>query len=291
MPSPAIVNCYEAEHNRGIVIGDIHGCCDQLKALLKKVNFTNEALKEHPYLLNQSNDEYPLCSTVANSNGCDDICVFVGDIVNKGPDSFGCVRLLRALGAIGVMGNHDAKIVSICNSIKQGNISPEQQQSSLYKLALKCPDDVLDYLSNLPHILHLPRWKVIVTHAGLDPTVSLYDQDAEAVTRMRRLQKKGDSGVLPEDYLAESQHFFAIEKGKQSTPWYKEWKEVVKNRIILCKEPAFVDHIIVYGHDAKTRLNVKKRTIGLDSGCVYGGSLTALLLPTLEIIDVPGYHL
>ena len=76
---------------RVIAIGDVHGCIDELKALLRKCDY-------HP----------------------GDIVIFLGDLVCKGPDSLSVVQMAREIGAIGVRGNHDFEVVRWHQAIKSG---------------------------------------------------------------------------------------------------------------------------------------------------------------------------
>lgn len=280
--------------NRGVVIGDIHGCLSQLKAILRKVNFSNAVIRAHPEILDESNDSANLVgSDQQDCSSGDDLCIFVGDLINKGPDSYGCVRFLRALGAIGVSGNHDLKLVSLRNNMDRGIV---EESSSLFKLAKDCPPDVLEYLENLPHIVHISQWNVIVVHAGLDPSVPLQAQNVEVVTRMRRLRVKDSRDEVDYEVLHSSDYFDAIEKGKCGIKWFKMWKQVVHDKKNFSGQPIpvsdelYYENTVVYGHDAKSSLQERKFTIGLDSGCVYGRSLSALLLPTRKIIQIPGYQ-
>lgn len=274
--------------SRGIVIGDLHGCAAELKAILRKSNFSNSLTRSFPNVLEESSDpnslkEYKVTPRIPS----DDLCIFVGDLVNKGPDSYGCVRLLRALGAVGVVGNHDLKVLSI----RKHPTREEHVKSSLYNLAMQCPEDVLEYLGSLPHIVSIPHFNILVVHAGLDPTVPLVNQNVEAVTRMRRLQKRNENnGNNDDSIISSSEYYHTVEKGTNGKKWYKVWHDVVHEAILPCGEELYKQNIVVYGHDAKSSLQEKQFTIGLDSGCVYGRSLSALLLPSRKIIQVPGYQ-
>lgn len=271
------VKNYFGEWNRGIIIGDIHGCLHHLKGLLRKANFCNAVTRSYPSILEDDHDSNSLtnCAEISTESQ-DDLCIFVGDLVNKGPDSFGCVRLLKAIGAVGVLGNHDNKLVSLRKNKLVGG-----EESSLYTLARDCPHDVFEYLESLPHIIYFPKWSVIVVHGGLDPTLPLSSQSIDSVTRMRRLALKSEVKEEPIQ-LGSSEHFFAIEKTKIGKKWFKVWNKVMKGSLkeeVKCGEHFFRNSLVVYGHDAKTSLVVEKYTIGLDSGCVYGKKLTALSVP------------
>lgn len=268
--------------SRGIVIGDVHGCINQLKALLRKVNFSNSVSRSHPNILQDDHDSSTLvdCNEL-DCNSTDDLCIFVGDLVNKGPDSYGVVKLLKAIGAVGVRGNHDEKFIARCKKESIG-----KNDSSLQS----CFHDVVEFLDNLPHIIYFPIWNMIVVHAGLDPSLPLSLQSMSATTHMRRLALKTDFKREPK-CLSSSNFFFAFER-KIGSKWFKVWNDVMKKKFdpeVCCGESFFRHCTVVYGHDAKSSLQIKKFSIGLDSGCVYGGCLTALVVPEKVIVDTPGF--
>lgn len=285
---PPKVKVYTGKWSRGIVIGDIHGCIKQLKSILRKTNFSNSVTRSYPSILEDNNDSNTLsaCGEI-NSESTDDLCIFVGDLVNKGPDSYACVRLLKAIGAVGVQGNHDRKLLLL----SRGNLAREEK-SSLLSLSSNCPHDILEYLDSLPHIIYLPMWKVIVVHAGLDPTLPLSSQSIDGVLHMRYLASPSDMKKKTK-YLSSSDYFFAIEKKKIGKRWFRVWNEVMKGNFkekVTLGEAFFNESLVVYGHDAYSSFQKNIFSIGLDSGCVYGGELTALVLPGRHLVQTPGLN-
>eukprot|EP00796_Vickermania_ingenoplastis_P009248 gene9248-6501_t len=243
---------------RGVVIGDIHGCISELKSILRKVNFSNKVTQNDPAILSDNHNPSILRheKRYDSRESTDDLCIFVGDIVNKGPDSYGCVRLLRALGAVGVVGNHDLKLLTIIKAM-HSNDATVDTTSSLYKLAVDCPNDIIEYLNSLPHVIRIPQWHVIVVHAGLDPSLPLARQNVEAMTRMRRLQLKTETSETAP--LSSSEFLNAFERGKSGDKWFKVWKNVVQQKNgdykkIPLGEQFYSTDIVVYGHDAKSRI-------------------------------------
>jgi len=101
-----------------------------------------------------------------------------------------------------------------------------------------------------------PR-KAIVVHAGFAPDVSLEEQDAEVMTHVRNVKSDG----TPSASRASGSH------------WVKTWRTSQKD-------------IVVYGHDANRGLCVSRHFVGLDTGCVYGRRLSALILPSGSIVSV-----
>ncbi len=120
---------------RHIYIGDIQGCRKELELLLDKVRFDPSSDCLEP----------------------------VGDAVNRGPDSLGALRLLRSLGAGGVLGNHDVHLLRVAAGRRQ-----TRSEDTLDEL-LGAPDrdDLLGWLRDRPFCKELPG--VLLVHAGLHP--------------------------------------------------------------------------------------------------------------------------
>jgi bis(5'-nucleosyl)-tetraphosphatase (symmetrical) len=420
-----VVHLEGSAAGRLIIIGDLHGCADQLRQLLLKVQFTNEAVRRRPELLRTSPEERttldesatmqvpfilhptssphhrrpsPMSSPLFGPGGPalgdvespatsiysdhtgrgtnhdasahakdEDICVFVGDLVNKGPDSYGVVRTLRDIGAIGVVGNHDVAMLRLVEKIKAGGpLTPKESESSLLPLAVSCPDDVYAFMQSIPHILCFHAYRLIVTHAGIDPSIVLEKQAIESATRMRNLVSVNKynaqmvdvtTNAPPHIALSLSEHFATLERPKFGTSWSKKWSKLAcklnggcdaavmppsvkklreswgdvdndagnqssgdeseeapldrkgvdasdatalgsaasgghakkpkKQKWLKEISSGYKGYTIVYGHDAKRRLQIHPYAYGIDTGCVYGGELTALVWPN-TLVSVPG---
>jgi hypothetical protein len=196
---------------RTIVVGDVHGCLDEVRHLMLACGHTRG-----------------------------DRLVFVGDLVAKGPDSQGVVQLAREEGARAVMGNHDARAVQ------------------LRSLPLTDPDWA--FLQSLPLVLRLGPEKegdpdTAVIHAGALAGVPLEQQREEHLITLRSITTDGK----PSKWI-------------DGTPWASLWTGPER---------------LVFGHDAIRGLQQHPMATGLDTGCVYGRQLTALLLPERRIISVP----
>ncbi|AAZ13563.1 kinetoplastid-specific phospho-protein phosphatase, putative [Trypanosoma equiperdum] len=229
---------------RVIIVGDIHGCRAQLEDLLRAVSFKQGS----------------------------DTLVAVGDLVNKGPDSFGVVRLLKRLGAYSVLGNHDAKLLKLVKKLgKKECLKGRDAKSSLAPLAQSIPTDVETYLSQLPHIIRIPAHNVMVAHAGLHPQRPVDRQYEDEVTTMRNLIEKEQEATGGVTLTATE------ETNDGGKPWASMWRG---------------PETVVFGHDARRGLQeqYKPLAIGLDSRCVYGGRLSAAVFPGGCIISVPGWN-
>jgi hypothetical protein len=208
---------------RTIVIGDVHGCLDELLALLARCE---------------------------RREG--DRVVLVGDLVAKGPDSAGVVAWAREVGADAVLGNHDAHVLRVLDGPDEGR----PQHTAVAKTL--GPEDVA-WLRDRP--LWLPvaaRGKSpghLVVHGGLVPGVALDEQARDNLLNLRSITADGRPS-----------------KRIEGTPWGALWPGP--------------EHV-VYGHDAVRGLQRHPHATGLDTGCVYGRELTALVLPAGELVSVP----
>jgi len=143
---------------RTIIVGDVHGCVDELQALLRQ------------------------CGMVRG-----DRVVLAGDLVAKGPDSRGVVQLAREIGARAVLGNHDDYCIDVWRKRHQGE-ARRLRRWSLDKL----DDSDWAFLENLPLFVRLgaereggPEFAVV--HAGVVPGVPLEEQERDNLLSLRSL--------------------------------------------------------------------------------------------------------
>lgn len=222
---------------RLIIVGDVHGCPDQLRELAR-------TLKYDPSI---------------------DLMIVAGDLVNKGPDSQGAVRAVMDLGAMAVVGNHDITVLELLEQIDARELNPFSRKASrdpAIKVARELTDDCIAFLRSLPHVIKIPQYNLIVLHAGMNLSYRLEDQSIRDLTHLRRLAFNEDRGV-----------YDSIAKGNLGTLWAQ-----------LYEGP----ETVVFGHDARTGLQDEPFAIGLDTGCVYGGPLTAVVYPGRKFVSVAG---
>jgi hypothetical protein len=206
---------------RTIVIGDVHGCLDELLALLARCGYTPA-----------------------------DRVVLVGDVVAKGPSSSGVVSWARTNGADAVLGNHDAHALDAYHG--ELEVKPHHRAVAA---SLSAAD--LDWLEARPLWLRLDDYHepYIVIHGGLVPGVPIEAQQRDHLLNLRSIADGGRPSKKIEGH-----------------PWASLWRG-----------PAHA----VFGHDAVRGLQKYKHATGLDTGCVYGRALTALILPTGELVSEP----
>lgn len=150
---------------RVIIVGDIHGCLAELRALLGELRLD-----------------------------ASDRLVTVGDLVGKGPDGAGVVRFFRQGGHEAVLGNHDAELLDWRAGRRRGRLPPSHRR---HAKAMSQQD--WDWLAALPLWLELPELGVIVVHAGLVPGVALEDQRPRDLMSMRSLRGDGTASTRVDD--------------------------------------------------------------------------------------------
>lgn len=171
------------------VIGDVHGCFDELVELL------DLAEKE--------------------ATGNQILPIFVGDLINKGPKNVEVLRKVRSMDAYVVRGNHEEVVL---REILRQKLDESYESQFKYNWAKELTDEVISYLQELPYTISIPSFNSIIVHAGLVPEVRLEDQDFRNMVSMRNLEKHGDKLV------ATSKVFKEDSLEPESPPWGSVWK-------------------------------------------------------------------
>ena len=177
-----------------------------------------------------------------------DRLIFVGDLINRGNYSLEVLQLAYAVGAESVLGNHEAALLK--RFIKNQPLRKDTAEL-LQKIKKQAPF-LIPWIRSWP--LYIREKKFIVVHAGVVPEYTLDETPSKILTQIRYWNQNNRQ---MDKYLG--------------TPWYLLYKG---------------KKLIVYGHWALKGLTIRSNTIGLDSGCVWGGSLSALILPEKTIIQV-----
>lgn len=212
-----------APRGRLIVIGDIHGCHEELSDLLDRID-----------------------------PGKDDLVISTGDIVRKGPDPVRCLQLWRDRGYLAVRGNNEEKILELARRRRplRTLFLPKEDRAVLRRR------DLVSMIRGWPLAIDLRRLAITVVHGGLFPRMLItqrsVDRNAADVTRLRWIRRDQDRWISVGK---------ARELGRDIL-WAKAWKG---------------PRTVVYGHTPLRRPRVDRHAIGLDTGCVYGGWLTAAI--------------
>jgi hypothetical protein len=212
---------------RRIFIGDVQGCLAELSRLLEACAYDPPA---------------------------DHLCL-VGDLVNKGPDSDGVVRLARDAGATVVLGNHDLWWIRH----RQGE------------------DELRDWLAHRPFIA---TWDdAIMVHAGLHPgwddaAIERLQRELAPPVDLTRSLSREIEWLVTVRYCDAAGHRPKRDWPPPPPP-FAPWDQLYQGR-----------RTVVFGHWARRGLVVTPRARGLDSGCVYGGKLSAWIAEEDRIVQV-----
>jgi protein phosphatase len=238
-------NNRKSDHGPFDIIGDVHGCFDELTELLEKLDYTVSA-----------------DGTCVPPEGRR--LIFVGDLVDRGPKSPEVVRLVmdisRAGHALAVPGNHDIKLMRWLQG-KEVTVSHGLEKSidqfGLYNLEHQgFKQEAEQFFDALVSHYVFDDGKLVVAHAGMKET----------------MQGRGSGKVREFALFGET----TGETDEFGLPVRYPWAQEYRGRAM-----------VVYGHTPVPEPEWLNRTIDIDTGCVFGGKLTALRYPELELISVP----
>lgn len=173
-----------------------------------------------------------------------DRLVFVGDLIVRGPKPHEVVALARSYGAVAVRGNHEDRLVRWRHA--KGTATPMKIGSVTRRAAEALRPRDWDFIEAMPLWLDLPDHNVRVVHAGVLPGVSIEMQEPRTLMYLRSLGQ----GAEPLELRGE-----------------KSWAQYHKGP----------EHI-VFGHNAQLEPEIAPFATGIDTGVVYGGRLTAMVL-------------
>ena len=182
----------------------------------------------------------------------DDIEILVGDFINKGPFSLDTIHYLSNHNILSVMGNNEAKIIKLYKRyLKDGDKYLETIKPHDRDTVLKITKNELKYLESLPYFLKFSNLTIV--HGGVKSDTVLDENidnnTKKQITLLRYLNK--DLEAIPWDDF----------EGR-----YKFWSELYKGH----------EGFIVFGHHPFDEPKIEEFAVGIDTGCVYGGKLTAI---------------
>lgn len=238
------------KHDRGPfdIIGDVHGCCDELETLLGALGYRLAWRDDAPYGV-----------AVTPPEGRK--AIFLGDLVDRGPRIVDTLRIVMSMlqsgTALCVPGNHDMKLVRKLRGkdvqIKHG------LAETLAELENESPEfreQVVAMLDSLVSHYVLDDGKLVVAHAGMKES----------------MQGRGSGKVRDFALFGET----TGETDEFGLPVRYPWASEYRGRAT-----------VVYGHTPVPDPEWVNRTINIDTGCVFGGKLTVLRYPERELISVP----
>jgi predicted phosphodiesterase len=212
-----------ASSGRTYIIGDIHGCAEELEQLLDTIQPAPE-----------------------------DSILAVGDLINRGPDSARVLQLARLHGITPVIGNHEARFIAASRGkprkyLRNGDARSFQQL------------DEVDFawIRRWPHVIECANLNALIVHGGFAPFLEWQKNAPEVVTRIQVLTRK------------------LVPAKRSEAPTGRPWAD-------LWEGPQHV----YYGHTPRAQVLLHPFATGLDTGCVYGGHLSAICLPEGQLFQV-----
>jgi bis(5'-nucleosyl)-tetraphosphatase (symmetrical) len=253
-------------------IGDLQGCYDPFRRLLDKISF--DPRNDHLWL--------------------------TGDLVNRGPKSLKTLRYVKSLGSAAkvVLGNHDLHLLALGSGVRNS----EPHYESLQKiLAAPDRDELLDWLRQQPLARFDKKLNTLMVHAGVPPQWSLKKilrraAEVEATLSGGKYAKllRHMYGDRPRRWSGDLNGFarqrFIINAFTRTRMIYKDGRlnfthngppEKARKGLLPwfeAEDPQWAGTRIVFGHWAALGLFVDEDLIGLDSGCVWGRTLSAVRL-------------
>lgn len=235
------------------IVGDLHGCYEELLELLSELGYQQSGQSA------EAGMESPLYSHPQGR-----MLVFLGDIVDRGPriiDTFKLIyNLVKSGTALCVPGNHDMKLMrklrgkdiqivhGLAETLREIDSLPSEQRESLIQKASQFIDDLVSHYV-------LDGGNLVVAHAGLKQ-----EMQGRGSGKVREFCLYGETmGEIDEFGLPVRYNWAADYRGPS---------------------------IVVYGHTPVPEAEWLNRTINIDTGCVFGGKLTALRYPEKEIISI-----
>ncbi len=243
------------EHGPFDILGDVHGCCDELEALLEQLGYK-------PVV---ANIDEPLWGGPTYVHPAGRKAVFLGDLVDRGPRILDTVRLVRNMvhagSALCVPGNHDMKLLrklrgknvqithGLAESLAEIEALPEASRGPFRQ-------ELAAFLDGLVSHYLLDDGKLVVAHAGLKE-----EMQGRGSGRVRDFALYGET-------TGETDEF--------GLPVRFNWAAEYRGSAM-----------VVYGHTPVPEPEWLNRTINIDTGCVFGGKLTALRYPERELVSIP----
>jgi protein phosphatase len=238
------------EHGPFDIIGDVHGCLEELVALLRELGYAvaleSRADGEPRYVVRPPEGRK---------------AVFLGDLVDRGPDTPGVLRLVMAMvedgTALCVPGNHDVKLV---RALRGRNVQVKHGLAqSLEQLESEAPEfreRAAAFLDGLVSHYVLDEGRLVVAHAGMKA-----EYQGRGSGKVREFAHYGETTGETDEFGLPVRYDWAAEYRGQA--------------------------MVVYGHTPVPEPEWLNQTINIDTGCVFGGRLTALRYPERELVSVP----
>ncbi len=239
-------NDRRAEHGPFDIVGDVHGCTQELLELLSNLGYRLEPIEGPGYYRVEAPEGRK--------------AIFLGDLVDRGPDPIRSLKIVMSMVANGVAlcvpGNHDVKLVralrgrkvtlshGLADTVAKLGEEPEEFR-----------EEVVRFLDGLVSHFVLDNGNLVVAHAGMKE-----EMQGRGSGRVRDFALYGDTTGETDEFGLPLRY-----------PWAIDYRGKAR---------------VVYGHTPVENAEWLNRTICIDTGCAFGGKLTALRYPELELVSI-----
>jgi bis(5'-nucleosyl)-tetraphosphatase (symmetrical) len=226
------------------IIGDVHGCIDELQELIQQLD-----------------------------PAADDQLIFIGDLIDRGPDSIGVVRQVfqwfKQMNVKLILGNHEEKFLRYVQHIKEGSGIEKQMKriDEFPQLLDALGDDELSFLQKAYHSIHLPAYNSLLIHGGIWrdihfslPATYLYQKDNSDINKQLSLLNKTR-------YINPEGKFISYGDEKPNDVFWAEEYQGQFGHIYFGHHPFLQSDPYQFSY-----------ATAIDTGCVYGGWLSAVEL-------------
>ena len=182
----------------------------------------------------------------------EDRVIQVGDLINRGPDSCRAIQIAREYQVEAILGNHELRLLTA---------RKKQKRSILKSYDAKTFDSLTKsdwaFLEAMPKFLYDGHIDTVIVHGGFLPDIPWQMQSLETITSIQVIDKKGKPAKRSDE--------------PEAAPWADSWSG----------QP-----FVVYGHTPRPNVLERKGSMGIDTGCVYGGHLTAYCIEDRSLVQV-----
>ncbi|MGB0745327.1 MAG: metallophosphoesterase [Opitutales bacterium] len=182
----------------------------------------------------------------------EDRVIQVGDLLNRGPDSHGVLELAREYKVEAILGNHELRLLRAHREGQTGLLK-DYDHPTIKQLT----EEDWSYLGSLPKFKYGATSDVVVVHAGFLPNLPWQSQDVDTITNIQVIDKNGNPGKRSDEPDAKT--------------WADYWNG---------------SPFVIYGHTPRPNILERPGSIGIDTGCVYGGHLTAYVTDDASLVQV-----
>lgn len=182
----------------------------------------------------------------------EDRVVQLGDLVNRGPGSHAVLELVREYKVESIIGNHELRLLRAKEKGRKSDLK-DYDRSTMKELT----DADWDYLDCMPKFEYGPTKDIVLVHGGFLPNQPWQSQEVDLITNIQVIDKKGNPAKRSD--------------APDAKPWADFWHG---------------NPFVIYGHTPRPNVLERPGSIGIDTGCVYGGHLTAYVIDDRSLVQV-----